>query len=72
MLPAESVDAMNAEKNLSFIEYVKHEFLSDLGTFRTLRPYPSGMFNEAIHKGITRPLRKTFLSSTLSPPTYSI
>ena len=48
---------MNAEKNLSFIEYVKDEFLSDLDTFRTLRPYPPGMFNDAIQKGITRPLR---------------
>jgi cytochrome P450 len=52
------VDSMNAEKNLSFIEYVKDEFLSEFNTFRTLRPYPPGMMNDAIHKGITRPLRE--------------
>jgi hypothetical protein len=57
---------MNAEKNLSFIEYVKDDFMSDFDTFRTLRPYPSGMFNDAVHKGITRHLRKYDFLPTLS------
>lgn len=58
ILPPEAIDSINAEKNLSFVEYVREEFLSDFDTFRTMRPWPAGMFNEAILKGITRPLRK--------------
>ena len=78
ILPPEAIDAINAEKNLSFVEYVRAEFLSDFDTFRTMRPWPAGMFSEAILKGITRPLRKYIglpittpkLTKVLSSPIY--
>ncbi|KAL4935180.1 cytochrome P450 [Aspergillus oleicola] len=58
ILPPSSVEAVNAEKNLSFIDWVRVEHLSKFETFRTMRPWPHGMFSEAILKGITRPLPK--------------
>ncbi|KAL4928005.1 cytochrome P450 [Aspergillus undulatus] len=58
ILPPSSVEAVNAEKNLSFTDWVRVEHLSKFGTFRTMRPWPHGMFSEAILKGITRPLPK--------------
>lgn len=58
ILPPESVEAVNAESNLSFTDWVRVEHLSKYNTFRTMRPWPPGMFVEAILKGITRPLRR--------------
>lgn len=58
ILPPDSVEAVNVEKNLSFTDWVRVEHLSKYDTFRTMRPWPQGMFSEAILKGITRPLSK--------------
>ncbi|CZT14087.1 related to gibberellin cluster-GA14-synthase [Ramularia collo-cygni] len=60
MLPPDYIDAVNeqAEANLSFREYARVEFLSGYDTFRTYRPPPLGMFDEAVMKGLTRSLPK--------------
>ncbi|KAF4988023.1 hypothetical protein FGRMN_10017 [Fusarium graminum] len=58
ILPPEAIDAVNAEKKLSFVEFVREEHLSNFDTFRTMRPFPTSMFNEAVLKGITRNLHK--------------
>ncbi|KAI6455692.1 hypothetical protein MCOR16_000705 [Pyricularia oryzae] len=58
ILPPEYIDAINAERKLSFLEYVREEFLSDFDTFRTCRPMPPGMFSKAIQNGINRRLPK--------------
>lgn len=58
MLPADLIDAINAEDHLSFTAYIREENLSHYETFRTMRPPPAGMFEEAVLKGITRALRK--------------
>jgi hypothetical protein len=61
ILPPGSVEDVNSQKNLSFTDWVRVEHLSKLNTFRTMRPWPPGMFGEAILKGITRTLRMSDL-----------
>jgi hypothetical protein len=57
MLPPEYIDAINEHESLSFTEYTYRNFLASYDTFRTYRPPPPNMFNEAVIKGLTRSLR---------------
>lgn len=64
MLPPNLIDAVNAEDALSFREYNRETNLESYETFKSMRPIPEGMAEEAIIHGITRALRTSFRANS--------